>query len=127
MKQRPGQTSASKWRHAVRTITLSMYLLIAYIAGSISVSVTMHYVQAGTISASEVQQLKAKLNRVDRELANTRQRLADLARRYAHHTHGLNVELAAAPAVPSMAAQGPNVRLLFHAGGGNPTMTSGPQ
>ncbi len=111
----------------MRTITLSMYLLIAYIAGSISVSVTMHYVQAGTISASEVQQLKAKLNRVDRELANTRQRLADLARRYAHHTHGLNVELAAAPAVPSMAAQGPNVRLLFHAGGGNPTMTSGPQ
>lgn len=118
-----------------------IYALVAFSIGSVFGAIATSYTLAGAVqastastqniaqamSASEMQQLKVKVDRLDRALARTQRGLADLERKYSTHTHRLNVGVAAAPNVPSMAVQGPDVKLLFHAGGANPAVTSGPQ
>jgi len=111
----------------VRKAAFLVSTAIAFLIGSIVSSTTINNLQARVISASEVQQLKARLDRVDRDLARAKQELTELRRRDSQHTHRLNVDLAAAPAVPSMVVQGPEVRLLFYAGAGNPLITSRPR
>ncbi|MFQ5993477.1 MAG: hypothetical protein ACE5K1_00165 [Acidiferrobacterales bacterium] len=106
---------------------LLLSMCVAFAGGTFVSMVTTNRGEAATISASEAQQLKAKLNRVANELAKTKHELVDLRRRYLGHTHSLNVTAAPAPEVPSLAVQGPKVRLLVHIGNGNPTITGAPQ
>jgi hypothetical protein len=111
----------------VRKVVFLVSTAIAFLIGGIVSSTNINNLQAGAISASEVQQLKARLDRVDRDLASAKRELTELRRRYSQHTHRLNVDIAAAPEVPSMIIQGPDVRLLFYAGAGNPLITSRPR
>ncbi|MFQ5934932.1 MAG: hypothetical protein ACE5LB_00795 [Acidiferrobacterales bacterium] len=116
------ESSSARWS------MLMMLTLAALALGAVCAVVRPELVYAGTtISASRIQQLIATVDRLDRDLARTRQELAELKRRYGAHTHRLNASVLPVSDLSRRPTDEDEPKVLVPAASGDPTLTRGPR
>lgn len=86
-----------------------------------------HRLFAQSFSASQIYQLIAKVDRLERELATARRELAELGRRYTTHVHRLNVSTLRASELRSNTREADKLELLAREAPGDATVTRGPK
>jgi hypothetical protein len=108
-----------------RTTVISSVVVVALAVAANSVRTNI--VRAQPFSASQIQQLIAKVERLDRELARTHQALTELQRKYSAHAHRLHVATVTAAQLRSAAAETDGYRVLVSNRAGDATITGLPK
>jgi hypothetical protein len=82
---------------------------------------------AQSFSASQIYQLIAKVDRLERELATARRELTELGRRYTTHVHRLNVSTLKASELHPNTREMDKLELLVRETPGDAALTRGPK
>ena len=82
---------------------------------------------AQSFSASQIHQLMAKVDRLERDLTTTRRELAELRRRYTNHVHTLNVSTLKASALGAARGEMHRLELLVREVPGGAPVTRAPK
>jgi uncharacterized protein (UPF0335 family) len=101
--------------------------LIIAAASAVVLAVGGNYLFAQSFSASQIHQLIAKVDRLERELATARREMVELRRRYTSHVHRLNARTLEATKLRATTRDMDKLELLVRDGPGDATMTRAPK
>ncbi len=99
----------------------------ALIIAAVVLALGGNHLSAQSFSASQVHQLIAKVDRLERELAAARRELAELGRRYTSHVHRLNVSTLKASELRAGTREVDKLELLVRETPGDATVTRKPK
>lgn len=94
---------------------------------TVALAVGGNHLFAQSFSASQIHQLIAKVDRLERELATARRELAELGRRYTSHVHRLNVNTLQATELRASTREVDKLELLVRKAPRDATVTRGPK
>lgn len=99
----------------------------ALIIAAAVLALGVNHLFAQSFSASQIHQLIAKVDRLDRDLTTARRELAELRRRYTNHVHRLNVNTLKASELRATTNELDRLELLVREAPGDATVTRGPK
>ena len=106
---------------------MARWLIMIIIAAAVVLVADGNHLFAQSFSASQIHQLIAKVERLERESATTRRELAELRRRYTSHMHRLNVRTLKLRELRAPTADADKLEVLVRDPAGDATATRGPK